>query len=569
MARLIPPTLPSLAGGPQSEDDFYRALRDGLGDDWVVYSSLHFVGEARLLPGEVDFLLAHRVHGLLFVECKGKGIIRDADGKWFREFRGKRKPLSKSPAAQAAGQAQTVAAALKKRLGKADIELEGGLFPFAYGHAVAFPFADVDSMPHQLGLEMPREIVIDRTDYPDLEATVCRILARYRANRHLPDPLSAEDFDRFCAEVIHPPMAIVPSLRGRIAEEAQQFLRLDARQRLVMESVEENERFSVVGGAGTGKSVLALEVARVWARERGRRVLLVCFNRFLGRRLAAQANQMEFGDGSVTVSHFHSLCYQGAKVMQRLEEIPRSDAAPEAQRTFWEEDAPELLFEALADGRLPTYDAVVVDEGQDFRGLWWPAVESCLAQPESGPMVIFFDPDQTIFGHECEVPAMFRFRLIENYRNTIAIGDTLARLGTQPQRPHPEAPAGEAPVVFGPMSAKQTRERLDELVRTLVEREGVSPFDIVLLTPHRRANSSLSDVAELGGVALTSDLFERGPKLLHATISRFKGLEAQVVILLDIDASDPRCGARERYVGASRARHSLYVFEKRAGWLGN
>ena len=162
---------------------------------------------------------------------------------------------------------------------------------------------------------------------------------------------------------------------------------------------------------------------------------------------------------------------------------------------------------------------------------------------------------------------MFRFRLLENYRNTVAIGDALARLGTQPQRPHPEAPEGEAPVVFGPMSATRTLERLDELVRTLIDREGVTPFDIVLLTPHRRANSSLAEVTELGGVELTADLFQRGQKLLHATISRFKGLEAQVVILLDIDASDPRCGLRERYVGASRARHALYVFEKRAGWL--
>ncbi len=101
----------------------------------------------------------------------------------------------------------------------------------------------------------------------------------------------------------------------------------------------------------------------------------------------------------------------------------------------------------------------------------------------------------------------------------------------------------------------------------LIEREGVDPFDIVLLTPHRRANSTLAAVSELGGVELTADLFERGRKLLHATISRFKGLEAQMVILLDIDASDPRCGLRERYVGASRARHALYVFEKRAGWL--
>lgn len=121
--------------------------------------------------------------------------------------------------------------------------------------------------------------------------------------------------------------------------------------------------------------------------------------------------------------------------------------------------------------------------------------------------------------------------------------------------------------VFGLMSARRTVERLDELVRKLVEHEGIDPFDIVLLTPHRRESSMLAGVESVGGVPLTADLFERGAKLLHATIGRFKGLEAQIVVLLDVDPRDPRCGPRERYVGASRARHALYVFEKHAGWL--
>jgi hypothetical protein len=564
---MIPPSLPSEAGAPGSEDVFYELLRNDLSDEWVVYSNLHYLGGEQLVPGEVDFLIAHRVHGLLFVECKGRGVIRTAEGKWFREFRGKRSPLRRSPVAQAASQVQTVVADLRKRFDKSVLRLELGTFPFAYGHAVAFPFADVDALPHMLSLEMPREIVLDRTDFPRIEDRLRQILSRYRGDRHVPEPPSPEAFERFCTDLIHPPLAIVPNLRGRIAEEAQQYIRMDARQRAIVESIAENDRFSVVGAAGTGKSVLALEIARTWAVEQGRRVLLLCFNRFLGQRLAGQVGALDTGDGSISVRHFHSLCYEAARVLGRLEESPGSEDAAEVQQTFWEEQAPELLFEALGQGRLDTYDAVVVDEGQDFRGLWWPVVEALLKSPTEGPLVVFFDPDQTIFGHECEVPPMFRFRLVENYRNTAAIGEKLTQLGDQPQRPHPDAPDGEEPVVYGPMTTRRTVEKLDELVTRLIEREGIDPFDIVLLTPHRRERSVLDGVATLGGVELTSDLFERGRKLLHATISRFKGLEAQVVVLLDVDARDPRCGTRERYVGASRARHALYVFEKRAGWL--
>lgn len=54
--------------------------------------------------------------------------------------------------------------------------------------------------------------------------------------------------------------------------------------------------------------------------------------------------------------------------------------------------------------------------------------------------------------------------------------------------------------------------------------------------------------------------------MLHTTIGKFKGLEADVVILADIDPDDVRCNLSARYVAASRARHRLYVFQH-GDWL--
>jgi DNA helicase IV len=55
---------------------------------------------------------------------------------------------------------------------------------------------------------------------------------------------------------------------------------------------------------------------------------------------------------------------------------------------------------------------------------------------------------------------------------------------------------------------------------------------------------------------------DRQGRVLHTTIGRFKGLESDVVIMLDVDPDDPRCGRHERYVAASRAKHRLYVFTR-------
>jgi hypothetical protein len=64
----------------------------------------------------------------------------------------------------------------------------------------------------------------------------------------------------------------------------------------------------------------------------------------------------------------------------------------------------------------------------------------------------------------------------------------------------------------------------------------------------------------LGGVPLTPDPTSRTGAILHATVSGFKGLESDAVLLADIRPDDPRCSRDARYVAASRAKHILQVF---------
>jgi len=117
----------------------------------------------------------------------------------------------------------------------------------------------------------------------------------------------------------------------------------------------ESPRAVVFGGAGTGKTVLACEKARQLTDE-GNTVLLTCFNEFLARRLSADKSLEH-----VTIATFHSLCISTARSAGL--EVPTS---PESKWRI--SDAPILLMEG-AEATGLNFDAVVVDEGQDFSRL--------------------------------------------------------------------------------------------------------------------------------------------------------------------------------------------------------
>ena len=108
---------------------------------------------------------------------------------------------------------------------------------------------------------------------------------------------------------------------------------------------------------------------------------------------------------------------------------------------------------------------------------------------------------------------------------------------------------------------------LGNLVKKLLEKERLRPEQITVLSPHKRENSCLAGLSEVAGVPLADLPSEREGAVLHTTIGAFKGLESDVVIMVDVDPEDARCNLNARYVAASRARHLLYVYAK-GDWMG-
>jgi hypothetical protein len=523
-----------------------------LDDSWFVYNGLDVLERGHAEEREIDFLLLHRERGMLVVECKGRGVRRTGDGRWMREQPdGSERPM-RSPFAQAQEQVKTLVTELQARM-RGDFPER---FPFVHGHAVAFPFASIAD--GALPLEAQREIVLFADDLADPAAWTERALAFWRKAAHPgPPTLTAADFTRFRRQVLHPKLHLVETLGARVRAESATIRQLSEEQVRVLRGCLSSSRLRVSGGAGTGKTVLAVEAARQLA-ARGRRVLFVCFNKALAANVRGALATA--GDGAIEALTFHELCRRAAVALGRPFEPP-ADAAE--ARAFWENQAPAALLDALATGKAPRFDAIVVDEAQDFHEDWSSVLEECLADPKTGELLVFFDPGQRIFGRRSglsDAPAAFS--LTVNFRNTREVTEVVRQLGGVEMEPHPRAPEGEPPVVFPLESPARTRARLDELVDRLVTKNRVLPDQIAILTPHRREHSSLAGSESVAGVPLADDPAERVSRLLHTTIGAFKGLEADVVILADVDPADERCDRRARYVAASRARHALYVFAK-------
>ena len=95
----------------------------------------------------------------------------------------------------------------------------------------------------------------------------------------------------------------------------------------------------------------------------------------------------------MTADSFHRLCARANFLLNsRNLAVPEDE---EQKAAFWDSEAPMLLLQAVEEKKLGPFDAVIVDEGQDFASSWWDVLEEMLA--EDGRMLVFYDPSQRIF----------------------------------------------------------------------------------------------------------------------------------------------------------------------------
>ncbi len=535
-----------------SEREVLNHLRT-LPPDTHVFARVRLLDAETNLDREIDFLVVHPELGLVIVEVKGRGVEPRGDYWIRRNAEGREERLDETPGEQLLAQQYALLAFLTKA---------GLSFRPQVTRVLALPMLPL------------RE---DQDLGPDLPA--CRILTREKLKRPFESLRMAVtggvawDKWRWTPEAKHHQVrpevmrqllgALLPELlpNASLAEILKAEGRVqDLMAATLLDHLAQNfsgGRFHLKGGPGSGKSLLARKVSRLWASE-GRRVLVLAFNRAL--TTATQCVLDELGE-RVQVSTYHDYAVNLLADARRLP--PSTDTA-----IFFNQAVPEALADLLSDPELrpaPQWDALVVDEAQDLDPSWVKPLLGLLGDPESDPVLLLEDPAQSIYRearHDLGQPWRLDLSLRQHPALRRAACLAFPACGWEAPENIPEDGA-----FLAQRSSPETWKRdLAKHLETLAQ-AGAQPGQVMILAPHRPASLGLKDGQMMGpwGLNTQPDWWEgdeaRADQVRMGTVQAFKGLEADIVIYL-APAYRHADGARLAYTAYSRARHRLIVLEK-------
>ena len=516
--------------------------------------------------GEADLVVADPERGILVMEVKS-GEIRRAGREWWAG----RKLLPQSPFEQAA----TSRHALIRKLRELPA-WDPSLNPIA-GDAVAFPDVDMASAGSRLGMlgpDVDPELILDQHRLQrdghgetELRAWLNSVLEAFGRDSSARRPPGDKGVG-LLVDLLTEPVELRSMLRNELAEGERDVVRLTTGQYETLNLLRGQRRASVVGGAGTGKTMLAVEKAERLARE-GYRTLLVCFNSPLARELAELTEGTATSTGFLDVCTFHQLCEDLGREAGTLPTKP--DPVPP---DWFSKTLPDALDDAI--GKLGwRYHAIVVDEGQDFDSDWLLSLDVLLEAPKDDVMYVFHDPAQAIYRDDAVADLQLpEYTIGLNCRNAQPIHDLVQRFAEGGLESVAQRTGGRAPELIEAGSDIETLEALRRVLHRLRADEGVRLGEIAVLTGRSLEDSAVwrqcrfgNEVLWNGGydaagrtLGLASNLIPELPAdaIVFDSIRRFKGLERPVIVLVELREDDKHLD-RLLYIGASRARQHLVV----------
>jgi len=590
MARMFPPDGPR--GGARSDHDAERAIYDTLQswlrrdkraeDEYTIFQGLKWFSTSPTggyQPfREMDFLIVSRRHGLLIVEAKGTPIALP-QGR-----------IRSGPNLNVVGEAYTQARSLEDELthflSEAPLTCTH-MAAYRIGSAIWFPFTQHPwPRDDQSTKKAPNSLILDSTDLQQPEAGILRAF-EYLGQQSSATPLGDDAVQALIDTLDQTTLTMQARLSVRIPEAEKLIERLTQEQYDILEALSDRRLLQIIGAAGTGKTVLAYEKGFRLARE-GKRVLLLCSN----PALAAWLIEMRDHDGRPETKLFDIYDLQALCALatpQRSAQSPaEDDEAPEASRAA---QAINDLVRNRRQQKQPLYDAVLVDEGQDFDQPLWRSFRQLLRDEKVGLFYVFYDLAQRERdgAWEPDLPGRVGYLpLVVNLRNTGRIFELVQRfyperekkqmrwrgdIGTPPAYIDPReitTPPGEEP--------EETAMR--RALHSLIEVEGIAPEDMLIITCRPQRKSKAQDASywyargeefPLGRHTVRRGAARVKGKLGLSTVRAARGIERLAVILCELDGLEkagPTYRDKLLYAAISRAKHKLVVIGSEAQLLG-
>jgi len=484
---------------------------------------------------EIDALVLLPGRGAVVLEVKGSGVAWGPDG--WTVMRAQHQVR-----ADPVDQARTAMYALRN-LVEHDARW-GGRGRIRWAHAVVTPFTRFG--PDFALPDLPRWMLHDKDDQRSLAQRLAEQLDR---TEHADARRPHEGDLEMVVEILTRPRGMAVDRLAESDERAAVADQLTMEQAVLLGATRLLRRVEVRGGAGSGKTVLALQQAKDLSRGgagRSReRVALLCYSIGLAEHLTRVVSTWGWKERPAFVGTFH--------------DFGRQWGAPTGSRTdsaFWEEQLPAEMARLAA--QLPDaqrYDSIIVDEAQDFADSWWQPVLNALRDEQTSGLYVYSDENQRLFARYGEPPVpLVPLVLDHNLRNTRQILDAFAPLAPSRMRPR----GSDGPDVrFVPAAIDDALEAADDAVERLLD-EGWPQQHVCLLTTGKRHPVQVERAAGDDQEAYWRTFWETDD-VFYGHVLGCKGLERRVVVLC-VNDDGARERARERlYVGMSRATDVLVV----------
>lgn len=348
----------------------------------------------------------------------------------------------------------------------------------------------------------------------------------------------------------------------------------------------------VRGPAGSGKSFVLAGRAAELARDQ-KKVLIVTYNITLVNYLMDLVVRYTQAGGvrkQIVALNYHSWCKRLAFLAGREDEY----------KALWTENAGHVLQNALPNAAelwakeldaSQKFDAILVDEGQDFQANWWASLRACLKDPNSGEMMLCADASQNVYGvtqwtDQQMDGAGFRGRWMEletSYRLPPTLcslaGQFIADFLPNAEGPRPNPPQGQ---LFGKATLSWNQvlpgEEIERCVAAILEVGADSGSEIAyadrvcLVDDVEIGKQIVSQLRERGirvsstfGIGETEQEIEEdsrrkklrfykgAPMVKVTTVHSFKGWESRAIIMQISRANDATSLALV-YTGITRVR---------------